>query len=45
MEEMITIPKQRYDELKLQANIDVELLQDLMEGFRDIKEGRFERVK
>lgn len=45
MEEMVTISKQRYEELKLRANIDIEFLQDLMEGFKDIKEGRFEKVK
>ena len=42
---MITIPKQKYEELKMQANIDVELVQDLMRGIRDIKEGKVRRVK
>ena len=42
---MITIPKKEYEELKRNANIDVNLLQQLMESFRDIKEGRIRRVK
>ena len=45
MEEMITIPKREYEKLKTQANIDVELLEQLMESFKDIKEGRIERVR
>ena len=45
MEEMITIPKREYEKLKLQANVDIELLEQLMESFKDIKEGRIERVK
>ena len=45
MEETITIPKREYEKLKVQANIDVELLGQLMESFKDIKEGRIRRVK
>ena len=45
MEEMITIPKREYEKLKTQANVDVELLEQLMESFKDIKEGRIERVR
>ena len=45
MEETITIPKKEYEKLKLQANIDTELLEQLMESFKDIKEGRIERVR
>lgn len=45
MEEMITIPKQKYEESKMQANIDVDLLKQLMESFRDIKKRRIRRVK
>ena len=42
---MITIPKSRYEELKMQADIDVNFLKQLMESFKDIKEGRIRRVK
>ena len=45
MEEMITIPKKEYERLKLQANVDVELLEQLIGSFKDIKEGRIKRVK
>ena len=44
-EEMISISKQEYEKLKMQSNIDVELLEQLMESFRDIKAGRVRRVK
>ena len=43
--EMITIPKKEYEKLKTQANIDVELLKQFMESFKDIKAGRIRRVK
>jgi len=42
---MITITKEEYNKLKMQANVDVELLQQLMESFKDIKSGRIRRVK
>ena len=42
---MINIPKKEYEKLKMQASIDIELLEQLMESFKDIKEGRIERVK
>ena len=45
MEEMIEIPKKEYEKLKMQANIDAELLTQLLESFKDIKEGRIQRVK
>ena len=35
----------KIEKLKVQANIDVELLGQLMESFKDIKEGRIRRVK
>ena len=41
----VTIPRQEYDKLKMQAEIDVELLKQLMESFKDVKEGRVRRVK
>ena len=43
--ETVTIPKKEYEELKRKADIDIELLEQLMEGFKDIKEGRVRRVK
>jgi len=42
---MITIPKEEYEELKKRAEVDVELLQQLMQSFKDIKEGKIRRVK
>ncbi len=43
--ETVTISKQEYEHLKQQAQIDVELLQQLISSFTDIKEGRVRRVK
>jgi PHD/YefM family antitoxin component YafN of YafNO toxin-antitoxin module len=43
--DMVTIPKKEYEKLKTQANIDIELLEQLMESFKDIKAGRIRRVK
>lgn len=43
--EMVTIPKKEYEKLKMQANIDIELLEQFMESFKDIKAGRIRRVK
>ena len=45
MEEMVKIPKGEYEKLKMQANIDIELLKQFLESFKDIKEGRTRRVK
>jgi len=41
----VTIPRQEYDKLKMQAEIDIDLLKQLMESFKDVKEGRVRRVK
>ena len=43
--EMISIPKTEYEKLKMQANIDVDLLKQLVRSLKDIKEGRVIRVK
>lgn len=43
--EMVKIPKEEYEKLKMQANIDVRLLKQLAESFKDIKCGRVRRVK
>jgi hypothetical protein len=43
--EMINIPKDEYERLKMQANIDLDLLKQLVRSVKDIKEGRVIRVK
>jgi hypothetical protein len=43
--EMISIPKDEYERLKIQANIDVDLLKQLVRSVKDIKEGKVIRVK
>ena len=43
--ETITISKQKYEELKKKADIDEELLKGLIQGLKDIKEGRVKRVR
>ena len=43
--ETVTIPKQEYEELKRKAEIDEELLKDLIQGLKDIKEGNIRRVR
>lgn len=45
MQETVTIPKAEYVLLKKQSKIDVELLEQFLESFMDIKEGRIRRVK
>ena len=42
---MIRIPKDEYERLKMQANIDMNLLRQLVKSLKDIKEGRVIRVK
>ena len=41
---MIKIPKSEYEKLKTQANIDVDLMRQLVDSFKDIKAGRIRRV-
>ncbi len=43
--EMVKIPKDEYEKLKMQANIDVELLQQLVRSIKDIKQGRVIRTR
>lgn len=43
--ETVTISKQEFQELKRKAEIDEELLQELVQGLKDIKAGRVRRVK
>jgi len=45
MEEMTTISKSKLKELERKADIDEELLRELVQGLKDIKEGRIRRVR
>lgn len=40
----ITIPKQEYEELKMKAEIDIELLTDITRGIKDILTGKVKEV-
>ena len=42
---MIKIPKAKFEELKRKAEIDEELLQELVQGLKDIKSGNVRRVR
>ena len=42
---MIKISREEYEKLKMQANIDLDLLRQLVNSLKDIKEGRAIRVK
>ncbi len=42
---MIKVPKAEYEKLKMQANIDVDLLKQLTRSLKNIKEGRVIQVK
>ena len=44
-QEMVTIPKSEYEGLKKQAEIDMDILEQVIGSLRDIKEGRVRRVK
>ena len=44
-QEMVTIPKREYETLKMQAEIDMDILEQLVGSLNDIKEGRVRRVK
>ena len=44
-QEMIQISRQEYEELKKMTEIDKELLQELVQGLKDIKEGKVIKVK
>ena len=43
--DMICIPKDEYERLKVQSNIDVNLMKQFVASLKDIKEGRVRRVK
>ena len=44
-QKMIQISRQEYEELKKMTKIDEELLQELVQGLKDIKEGKVIKVK
>ena len=44
-QKMIQISRQEYEELKKMTEIDKELLQELVQGLKDIKEGKVIKVK
>ena len=43
--EMVSIPKVKFEELKRKAEIDEELLQELIQGLKDIRAGNVKRVR
>ncbi len=43
--ETVTIPKEEYNLLKKQAKVDMDILQQLMSSFQDIRAGRVRRVR
>ena len=43
--EMVTIPKEKFEELKRKAEIDEDLLIELVQGLKDIKAGNVKRVR
>jgi len=43
--EIVTIPKEKFEELKRKAEIDEELLIELIQGLKDIKAGNVKRVR
>lgn len=43
--ETVTISKKEYETLKMQAKIDMDLLQQFMSSLSDIKAGRVRRVR
>lgn len=43
--EMVTIPKIKFEELKRKAEIDEELLKELVQGLKDIKSGNVKKVR
>ena len=43
--ETVTISKTEYERLKMRSNVDVQLLEQLIESFKDIKMGRVRRVR
>ena len=45
MEKMISIPESKFVELKRRAEIDEELLKELVQGLKDIKAGNVKRVR
>ena len=44
-QETVTISRDEYKELKRKAEVDEELLQELVQGLKDIKAGNVKRVR
>ncbi|MBI3037100.1 hypothetical protein HYY73_05130 [Candidatus Woesearchaeota archaeon] len=44
-QETVTIPKEEYQKLKRQSQLDMDILHQLMSSFKDMKEGKVRRVK
>ena len=42
---MVSIPRKVFEELKRKAEIDEELLYELVQGLKDIKAGNVKRVR
>ncbi len=40
----ITIPKREYEQLKMKAELDIELLTDITKGIRDILTGKVKEI-
>lgn len=45
MQEMVTIPKKEYEQLRQQAKIDKDFLKELVQSLADIKAGRVRQVR
>lgn len=43
-QEMVTIPKAEYEELKQMVEVDKELLNDIAKGIKDILQGKIKEV-
>ena len=44
-QETVTIPKEEYEKLKKQSQLDMDIMHQLISSFKDIKEGKVRRVK
>ena len=45
VQEMVTIPKKEYEQLKRQSEIGMDLLNQLVSSLKDIQEGHVRRVR
>ncbi len=44
-QEMVMISREEYEQLKKQAEIDMDILRQFISSLKDLKEGRIRRVK